>query len=162
IRADSISNIFWDTVLMQALFLVMYRRLSSFLMVILPVGFGILMSFGIYSVAGRKITPLTAVIAAMLAGLAADYCIHYLSHFGTTRASSRDMPDAAKRTIADIGLPLFATGITTIHGFLAVAFSGARALRDFAVLGAIGLFFALLASILMLPALIQVAEHIRL
>src|SRR6185436_20156467 len=40
---------------------------------------------------------------------------------------------------------------------VAIAISGARALRDFALLGAAGLALSLLASVLVLPALLRVA-----
>jgi predicted RND superfamily exporter protein len=161
IRRDSIINIVSAVVLMQVLFLFSYRRLWSFPLAILPVALGILLSLGIFGLFGHRLTPLTAVIAAMLAGLGIDYSIHYLSHFDTVASQTPDPREAARRTLAEIGLPLFAAGLTSVHGFIAIAFSGATALRDFALLGAVGLACSLLASILILPALLRATEGLR-
>jgi predicted RND superfamily exporter protein len=153
IRRDMISNTIWSIVLMQVLFLFSYRRLGAFALAFIPIGLAILLAFGTFSLFKTRITPLTAVCGAVMAGLGIDYCIHYLSHFQAALASSgSDIRAACVKTVREIGLPLLAAGLTSVHGFVAVAFAGVAALRDFALLGALGLAWSMAAAVFFLPA----------
>ncbi len=94
----------------------------------------------------------------MLAGLGIDYCVHYLSHHEAERRGvPADSPAAAqrpvaRRTVAAIGPAMLAACVTSLIGFGAVMSSSVRSLREFSMLGVMGLALALLASLTVLPA----------
>jgi len=147
-----VSNCFWSVVLMQVLFLLAYRRIDAFAMTFTPLAIGILFSFGVVLLGAQHSHAIDGDHGAMLAGLGIDYCIHYLSHYQTLRQIGLGPVDSADRTLREIGVPLVVAGLTSVHGFVAIAFAGIAALRDFALLGALGLGCSLIAAVTVLPA----------
>jgi predicted RND superfamily exporter protein len=109
------------------------------------------LGFGAFSVMGFQLTAPIAVIGAMLAGMAIDYALHFLSHY-----HQMGHPDGvAARMIK----PLLAAFITTATTFAIIALSGVHALRDFALLGMMGLGFSLIASVTLLPAILSLMHR---
>jgi uncharacterized protein len=161
IRSDMITSDLWSIVFMQVLFLAAYRNIFSFVLAIAPVAAAILMAFGLYIPFSPHLSPLSAVIGVAVAGQGIDYCIHYLSHYETRRAGGATAEESTAGTGRDIGPLVLAASGTAIIAFLAVLFSGVRALRDFAVLGALGLVFSLAAALVVLPAMLVGLERLR-
>jgi predicted exporter len=82
IRHDMIGSVTGSITLMGLLFLLAYRRpVALFIAAMIPVGLGILWGFGIYGAAGLQLTPLTAVVGAILAGMGIDYSVQFLSRY---------------------------------------------------------------------------------
>lgn len=161
IKRDMLTSDIWSFVFMQVLFLIAYRNVFSFFLTILPCITAILLAFGVYIPFSPHLSPLSAVIGAAVAGQGIDYCIHYLTHFEAERQRGVGPTEAAEHTGRHIGPLLLAASGTAIIAFLAVLFSGVRALRDFAALGAIGLVFSLASALIVLPALLVGLERLR-
>jgi predicted RND superfamily exporter protein len=161
IKHDMLTSDVWAVVLMQVLFLLAYRNVYLFLLTILPCAAAILLAFGVYIPFSPHLSPLSAVIGAAVAGQGIDYCIHYLNHFERARAAGDSPEEAADHTGRRIGPLLLAASGTAMIAFLAVLFSGVRALRDFAALGVIGLAFSLAAALVLLPAMVVGLERVR-
>lgn len=158
IRADMIRSLAASVLLMQGLFLIGYRNLLAFGLAFLPVGAGIAGGFGVFSLFSGELTPLAAVLGAVLAGLGIDYSIHFLSHFERSLADGATPQEAAAHTTRVIGPAMAAACGTSATGFGAVALSQVTALQDFALLGATGLILTLLSSLTLLPAAIVLLE----
>ncbi len=154
IREDSIRSAVMAIGLLLLLFLVFYRRAGAPLAIGTAAAAGIVTGFGVHALAAPTISPLTAVIAGMLAGLGVDYGIHLLSHFDAEGSAHADAADAAAAAAARVGPPLLAGCLTTVIGFLSLLWSRVAMLRDFAALGALALLGALAAALLLLPALV--------
>jgi predicted exporter len=154
IRADLTSNIIWSLVLLQLVFLVGYRNVLSFALAFAPVLVALLVGFGLFAVFTRVITPLTAAIGASLIGCGIDLSVYVISYYEEGRARGLSARDAAEEAVRELAMPLTAACTTTVVGFAAVAFSSIRALRDFAVLGSVGLLLALAGCVWVLPALL--------
>jgi predicted RND superfamily exporter protein len=169
IRHDLTGSIVWSLVIMQAVFLLGYRNLLAFIAAFAPVALGLCVAFGVHALITPALTPLTAVIGASLVGCGIDYSIYLLSYYETARIADRGLGPAASKpgapasangfqspipnpqstmaaALRSLAMPLIAGCATSIVGFAAVAFSRVHALRDFAVLGALGLAFALAAA----------------
>lgn len=155
IRADMIRSITGSLILIGLLFLAVYRNPLSFPIAVTPVAVGILTAFGTSSLYSTELTPVVAVIGAVLAGLAVDYAIHFLSHVGQAQSADTAPADAVENTICDIGPAMLAACLTSVVGFLSIASSSVRALRQFALIGALGLALALVASLTTMPALLK-------
>lgn len=151
IRSDMIASSIGTVVLLQLLFLLTYRRLIIFPLALLPAAAGIVVGFGVFALTGRSISPPTAVIGALLAGLGVDYAIHYLAHHRDDAPLSR----TSRRLFA----PLVMAGVTSIIAFGTIGLSDVTALRDFATLGAVGLTATLLATLTLLPALLALTQR---
>lgn len=156
IRRDMIRSVFGSVVLMQLLFLLVYRRLVSFPLAIIPTAVGIVVAFAIMSFITTDLTPITAVIGAVLAGLGIDYCIHLLSEFHRARAGGATKTDAAVTATRTLFAPIAMAVASSMLGFIAIAQSSVRALREFAWLGALGLFASMIAAFILLPALLVI------
>lgn len=158
IRRDMIVSVVCAVILLQLLFLIAYRGPWHFALTFVPVAGGILVGFGVYALLSARITPVTAASGAILAGLGVDYCIHYLSHYHTHRRASSGSHEAAEASLSLVPA-LGAACVTSLIGFGAIAWSQVPALRDFAVIGALGLAGAFCGAVVVLPALLRVGDR---
>lgn len=156
IRGDMIRSIVASLLLLGVAFMVVYRHGLSFPIAVLPVAGGIVTAFGLSSLYSTQLTPVVAVIGAVLAGLAIDYCIHFLTYFARERGEGKSHDEAVRQTLFGVGPAMMAACITSVVGFLALALSSVPALRQFALIGALGLFCSLIAAMTVLPALLRV------
>lgn len=154
-RADMIRSCTGSILLLVVVFIVVYRHPMAFWMLKLPVYAAIVTAFGLYAVLSGRLTPVTAVAGAVLAGLGIDYCVHVLSHHEAVKRSRKEADDRAAsiHTVAAVGPAVMAACVTSLIGFGAVLSSSVQSLREFALLGMLGLTLALLASVTVLPAL---------
>lgn len=159
IRADLTESIVWSIVIMQAVFLLGYRSLLSFPIAIIPVALGLALAFGIHATIASGFTPLTAAIGAMLVGCGIDYPIYFISNFEAARARGLAVPQARESALRVLAVPLIAACATSVAGFTAIGMSGIQALRDFALLGGLGLIFALAGAVWILPAMLTLATR---
>lgn len=154
IRADMIRSMVIAAVALGLLFLIAYRGLLSFPIAIVPVAFGILCAFGLSSFYSTELTPLVAVLGAVLSGLAIDYSIHFLTHYGNDAAGGASTAHGLTATIADVGPPMMVACVTSMVGFLTDFASTVPALRQLAVIGALGLGCSIIAALTLLPAML--------
>jgi len=157
IRRDMIQSVIVSIVVLQILFLLAYRRPWYFALAFIPVAAGIQLGFGIFACYTTRLTPVTAAAGAILAGLGIDYCIHYLSHYQDRRA--RQSPGAAARAGLRLAPALLAACVTSLIGFATIAGSSVPGLRDFALIGTLGLAGAFLGALWLLPALLSVFDR---
>jgi predicted RND superfamily exporter protein len=160
IRHDMIVSVVCSFVFLATLFIGAYRRpFRLFAIRFVPAVVGILYGFGVYALFSTVITPLTAVIGGILAGMGIDYTIHYLAQYQTNRALGMRATAAAEHTVTAIGGALLAAWATSIVGFVAIGSSKVQALRDFALLGSLGLTGAFVGSIFILPAMLALRDR---
>jgi uncharacterized protein len=160
IRHDMIWSVVWSVVLLQLLFIAAYRRpIRLFALAFGPVAIGILYGFGLHAIFHDRISPITATIGAILAGMGIDYSIQYLSLYHTRRMDDPSATAAASGTIRLLWPALLAAWATSVVGFFAIGASRVGALRDFAILGTLGLAGAFFGSVFILPALLVVRRR---
>ena len=162
IRGDMTSSILSSVLFLVILFVVASRRpLRSFALAFFPVALGTLLGFGAYAAFSPTLTPLTGAVGAILAGMGIDYSLHYLSHYHGRLARGATARVAAEQTAAQVGPAIFAAWVTSVIGFVAVGGSPVGALRDFAVLGGLGLAGAFFAAVMVLPAFLVLLDRRR-
>jgi predicted RND superfamily exporter protein len=160
IRHDCIVSIVSSVVLLQLMFVLAYRRPArSFLLAFAPVALGVLYAFGGRALLGGPIAPTAAVVGAVLAGMGIDYTVLYLPHYAAARADGLPAAAAVRRTTATLLSPLTAACATSLFGFAAVGVSSVPALRDFAVVGSLGLAGSLAAAVTVLPAALVLSDR---
>jgi predicted RND superfamily exporter protein len=160
IRSDMIATVIGSVISLQLLFALAYRRpIRSFLFAFTPVVLGVAYGFGAYAILSRALTPMTAVIGGVLAGMAIDYAIAFLAYYQAERAVGLSAADAASAARRRVGVALLAAWATSVAGFVAIGFSNVKALRDFSLLGSLGLTGAFLCSLIVLPALLALFDR---
>lgn len=161
IRRDLSRSILVAVVLVHALFFVLYRHPLAPFVVGASAALGILAGFGVQSVGGAVITPLSASIGAMLAGLGVDYGVHLLSHYQAERPGAAGTVEASRRSVRLVGGAILASGLTTAIGFGSMAFSGVTMLRGFAYIGVACLLGCLASVLLLMPASFRLVDRVR-
>ena len=150
IRGDAIGSSVVSTVALAVLFALIYRKpVRSFLLAAGPVAMGLVWGFGIYACFKSTVTPLAAVIGGVLGGVGIDYPVHLMAH----RRENETPLGTTRRMFA----PLLIAWLTSTVGFAAVAWSPLRVLRDFALIGSLGLAGAWIATMTLVPALLTLA-----
>lgn len=160
-RTDMTRSITTSMVLLGILFVIVYRHILSFALAVAPVAIGILCGFGLSSFYSTALTPVVAVVGAVLAGLGIDYSIHFLSHAQAHQDKNLSPEQTSQHTAQRIAPALAAACVTSIIGFLAISQSSVPALRQFSVVGALGLICTLIASLTVLPVLLTYASRWR-
>lgn len=160
IRRDMIGSTIGSVLLLQALFLLAYRSpFKLFALAFGPVALGILFGFGAVGLISQHLTPLTAVLGAILAGMGIDYSIQYLSFYENRRAHGSTPLQAARETAGQMSLAVLAAWATSAIGFIAIGCSTVQALREFAMLGTLGLTGAFLCAVILLPAILMLSDR---
>ncbi len=97
---------------------------------------------------------ITQSIGAILQlAVSMDYGIFLLHRFSDYRAEGHDIKEAMKLAIEKSVAPVLASALTTIFGFLALVFMRFGIGFDLGLVLAKGVFFSLLSSFMLLPAL---------
>jgi len=147
IRHDAVIGCTASVVTLAGWFLLLYRRpVRMFMMAFIPVALGLIWGFGLYAVIWPTITPLAAVVGGALGGIGIDYSIYKLAHHRAGQSPAV--------TVRRLFAPSFAAWFTSVIGFAVIAFSPLRVLRDFALVGSLGLLGAWIGTLLVLPAML--------
>jgi predicted RND superfamily exporter protein len=163
IRADSIESIIASIVLLQLLFLIVYRRpFRQFLLELSPVLIGVFAGFCVYGWLRGGLSPVAAVIGGILAGMGIDYSVLYLAAYFRNLAVGMTPVKAVHATAVRTVGAMFAAWSTSAIGFIAIAWSSVPTLQDFALLGTMGLAGVFLAVVFVLPAVVVLWDTRRL
>ena len=115
----------------------------------------IIFIIGIMGWSGITLNTGTVMVASVALGIAADDTIHFISRFRKELHSKQFPPhDALSETIVSVGRAILFTSAINIAGFLILLISGFQPTREFGMLIAMTLFFALMGDIVVLPSVI--------
>lgn len=95
---------------------------------------------------------VSMAFAALLTGLGADYAIHVLLRANEARQHGADEAAAMDETVSELAGPLALCATTTAIGFIAFIATDFVGLAQLGLIGAVGVFGALLAAIVVAPA----------
>lgn len=104
--------------------------------------------------AGVKISPVLANTPAIIIILAMADCIHIMVNYSQGLANGLDKKRALEKSIEINFSPIIFTSVTTAISFLALNFSESPPFAHMGTAAAIGILFAMLASLTLLPAAI--------
>jgi uncharacterized protein len=135
-----------------------FRRVFAVVLIVVPIGAGLLWTYGFAAFTFGTLNILTGFIGAILLGLG-DHGIHLLARFGAEHAAGREPEDAVRLTFGDTGRAVIVASVTSIVGFLGISLSGFRAFREFGVLAAAGMLLVVVAYVLCMPALLALATR---
>ncbi|MFC7186570.1 efflux RND transporter permease subunit [Halorubrum yunnanense] len=102
------------------------------------------------------LTPINAPILSVSIGLGVDYTVHFVHRFVDEFKAGLSVDEALDVTIAGTGGALTGSMLTTVCGLGVLWLAVIPLLRDFGVLLALGVLYAYLCSILLVPSLVVV------
>lgn len=130
---------------------VAFRSLRGLVLPLGTVTVALLWVFGIFAVTGRSLNVITTIVPLVVTTIGLAYMVHLLS--GVYRYREDQQP--VKAALAELALPLLMTAGTTILGFLTLLLSPLAAVREFAWLAALGVFFSVVLALTLLPAVLH-------
>jgi predicted RND superfamily exporter protein len=97
----------------------------------------------------------TAMIAPIVLGISMDDTLHILYNFRSNRKLNRDVNQALDYSIEITSPSLIISSLSLTIGFLIISCSSIPAVADFGLLCMVAVLSALLADLLIVPALIR-------
>jgi predicted RND superfamily exporter protein len=155
LNIDLIKALLVATVLVTLLFSCLYRIGWLALVMLLPVGAGIMWGMAAYSLIRPELTLLAAAVPTLLIGIGIDHCIHMIqacrysiNHDGLTREAA--VLTAWWRLLR----PITVASLTTVATFCALALAKLQGFADFGLSGALVSSGVYLACISLLPIIL--------
>lgn len=128
-------------------------------MALVPTALPVLMTTGAMGLAGIPLDVGSAMVAAVVLGIAVDDAIHVLVHFRKQRQIGESASAAVVHAIEHVGRALATTSLALCIGFSALAFSPWQSVASFGAVSAVAILGALVAVLLVLPALVLAWER---
>lgn len=135
-----------------------FRQARGVLLPFSVVVMSVTVAMGLIPILGWKVQMVTVTLPVILLAVANDYGIHLLAKYQEENRPGADASSAqlAATVLKDLGPPVFAAGITTMAGLLCLWTHIVVPAQQLGVLAATGVFFALCASLLFIPAVLTV------
>jgi hypothetical protein len=127
--------------------------ITAFLSII-PVFLGMIWISGTLGYLGITLSSFTVGLGAMLVGMGIDYGIHVTHRFFELVKKGEDF--ALQDSVVSIGTALFMSVATTMAGFGAMMGGSTPFNKDMGFLLTLGIFYAFLATIIVLPPLLVI------
>ena len=126
---------------------------------VLFAGLGPLLATLLWTVAfGRlafgRLNLLTSSFVATLLGLGIDFAIHFIARYREARAEGQGEEEAVRTALMKTGPAILTGGLTTAGAFFALGVNEFAAFAQLGMMTGVGLVFAMVTSLLVLPALI--------
>jgi predicted RND superfamily exporter protein len=123
-----------------------FAELKVGLLALLPNVFPLVVLFGIMGYFGIPLNIGTTMAAAIAIGLAVDDTMHFLLRYNDELKSSRSQLVAMHATLHGEALPVIATSVALIAGFLVFTLSDFQPIVQFGILSAVVILSALVAD----------------
>lgn len=147
-------------VLMVAVLGLAFRSLRATIVAVLTVGMALLWTLATVATLELSLNLVTVIMPPLVMTLGFAYAVHALSEFlGDSHAGTprERLGPALERMV----VPLFLTGGTTVAGFVALMPNPLPAIRQFAVLSAVGVTYAALLTLVFAPAALALVGSSR-
>jgi predicted RND superfamily exporter protein len=131
------------------------RAVVPLVPIALATGWSALILFAI----GIPLNPMSATLGALVIAISTEFSVLLSERFRREREAGHELSDALSRTYRSTGTAVLVSGITAIAGFGVLMLSSIRMLRDFGFVTLVDLSVSLAGVLLVLPAVLAVAER---
>ncbi len=141
-------------IIIMLILLLSFMSARGVILPLLTASISIVWVLGIMQILGYKLNLVSTNIPVILLAVGSAYTIHVINRINETKEKNRKK--ALISAVAYITIPVFLSGITTVFGFMSFIFGAyLTMIRDFGMFTSIGVAFALLISVVFIPALIS-------
>jgi uncharacterized protein len=158
LKRDAIYTLVVASIIIFGLLLLTLQSLRKSILVFMPLIISLIFTLGTMGLIGLNISVATAGLGAMILGLGVEYGVFVLSRYNEEREKGLNQDDALEKTVSGIGSAVIGSGTTTIVGFLALTLSVMPLLQNLGLSLALGIFFSIIASVLIFPSLLILEE----
>ncbi|MCP5043129.1 MAG: MMPL family transporter, partial [bacterium] len=145
--------------IIAVLMMLMIGNAKLGLVAMIPNLLPIAMALAVMRIFDMPLDTFTLMIASISLGLAVDDTIHFMHNYRRYYAEDGDSREAIRKTLATTGRALLFTTLVLASGFAILTFSEMSNLFNFGALTSFAIVMALLADILLAPALMHWIHH---
>jgi predicted RND superfamily exporter protein len=144
--------------LMAVVLLLAFRSFRAVAVCLVTVAIALLWTVATVSVLGLTLNLVTAIVPPMVLTLGLTYTIHVLSDYlkHVPGAPVLSTADHALATMSHIAVPIGLSLVTTVIGFMGFLPSPLPAIRQFGILAMLGIGYAAVLALTLIPALLSV------
>ncbi len=155
--ADRIQNemryfLFGSLLLSTLILLLFFRSISTTLLSLLVVVFGVVWALGVLQLCGYKITLLTALIPCLVVVIGVPNCIYFINKYHTSYLQGADKYKALVDMVSKMGVVTLFCNLTAAIGFAVFALTKSAILKEFGVVAGISIMVIFFISFILLPA----------
>lgn len=154
-----ISSIIFALSVIFVLLIVIFRSLKQGLIAAVPLFASIAILLGIMGWTGIALDPATALLSSVVIGIGIDYTIHFIWRHESEVRKGLSPAAAAAKAIATTGRGIVFNALSVMLGFSVLILSGFTSIRFFGYLIIISIGVCLLAALMMVPAIIILAQR---
>lgn len=133
---------------------VLFRRFNAIVLPLIVVACSLISTLGLMAFFGVPIKSATQILPSLLLAVGVADSVHILAQYYRRLGESESKADAIAHAIGHSALPVILTSITTAAGLASFAGAEVAPVADLGVFSSLGVLFALLYSILLLPAML--------
>ena len=151
----------FTAILFAALTLVfIYRSVDLGIIAVFPTILASVWILATMTLLGITLNVLTVMVTALTIGLGIDYAIHIVERYREEREHKTES-QAIETTIVRTGSALLISGLTTVSGFAVLFLSPMPLVRNFGIITAATIIYAMFIAIFVLPSLIWISNRIK-
>lgn len=143
----------------HSLFQHIIRAPIPMLVIGVPLLVSLMWTFGITSLYLGMLNTMTSVLFVILFGLGIDYGIHYYARYIELRSDGNSVSDSILFAYERTGTAIVVSAITTALALFILMFADFRGFSEFGFIAGMGIMFALLAMLFILPSLLVLFER---
>jgi predicted RND superfamily exporter protein len=134
--------------------LAVYRRISTAIFTVIPVGAVIAWSSLDMYLIGIPLNPLTAIMGIIIIGICTEFMVLLFGRYEEEKRQGQSPRDAMVTSISRIGRAIVTTAVTTLGGFGVLIASNFVMIRDFGIATVLGVLLCLVITITVMPGMI--------
>lgn len=131
-----------------------FRSVAMGTLALIPNVVPLMLGAGLLRLLGKPLDIGTVIVGSVCLGIAVDDTIHFLSAYQTRRGKGMEPSDAVTDTLRSVGPALVGTTLVLVAGFGLLVFAAFVPNQKFGMLLCFGLSAALLADLVLTPALV--------
>jgi len=161
IRGDMILQIVSSFLAVLLLFWLCFGRVSALLFASLPLGLGLLLTYGFAGWTIRELNVASSSFAALLIGLGIDFIIVSYGRYVEERTEGRDFLQTLDILDREVHPSIFFGAVTTMATFGAFLVVQLRGLKELGFLTAMGICFIMAVTFTIFPVVLFLDEKIH-
>ncbi|WP_462240673.1 efflux RND transporter permease subunit [Ferruginibacter sp.] len=144
------------SLLLSALILLLFfRSVSTTLLSLLVVIFGVVWSLGVLQLCGYKISLLTALIPPLVVVIGIPNCIYFVNKYHTSYLQNHNKEKSLVDMVSKMGVVTLFCNITAAIGFAVFALTKSAVLQEFGVVAGISIMMIFFISFILLPSVLS-------
>lgn len=152
---DLMTSLGTASVVILVVLAIVYRSVRLGLISVVPNLFPLVATGAMLVMSGQHLEMVTVCVFTICVGIAVDDTIHFLTRYQEEMRIGGEHQDVIRRSFTGVGSALLMTTIVLVAGLGSAIVGDSRDARIFGIMGCLTLTTALLADILLLPALLS-------